>query len=110
MGLMTRTMSDYDTDVAVWAEQQADALRRWRDADATGDLPDMTPKLPKLLETPNRAPALTADWATAATEARRQRDAEAKAARAAKQQRSRQERAAAAAWSPVHEIPRIRRT
>ena len=28
MGLMTRTMSDYDTDVAAWAEQQADALRR----------------------------------------------------------------------------------
>jgi hypothetical protein len=41
-------------------------------------------------------PALTPDWATAATEARRQRDAAAKVARSAQQQQWRQ----AHAWSP----------
>jgi hypothetical protein len=56
-------------------------------------------------ETPTRAH----DWATAATEARRQRDAAAKVERSGRQQQRRQELEAANAWSPTHEIPRIRR-
>ena len=62
-------------------------------------LPDTTPK-PH--ETPIRAP----DWVVAATEARRRRDDTVKQGMA---DRRRQERAEAAAWSPVHENPRIRR-
>jgi hypothetical protein len=57
-------------------------------------------------ETPNR----TLDWATVATEARRQRDAEAKVEQSARQQQRRHELEAANAWSPQHEIPRIRRS
>jgi hypothetical protein len=45
---------------------------------------------------PNRTPAQIPDWAAAATEARRQRDAAAKVARSAQQQQWRQ----AHAWSP----------
>jgi hypothetical protein len=44
----------------------------------------------------NRSAALTPDWATAATEARRQRDAAAKVARSEHQRQRRQ----AHAWSP----------
>jgi hypothetical protein len=72
-------------------------------------LPDMTPRRPLPRETPNRTLAQRLDWATAATEARRQRDAEAQAEMTERKRRLRQERAAAAAWSPVHENPRIRR-
>jgi hypothetical protein len=59
----------------------------------------MTPKLPKLLETPNRALAQRLDWATAATEARRQRDTEVKAERTERKRQRRQE----LAWSPAHQ-------
>ncbi|HEY2595334.1 MAG TPA: hypothetical protein VGK33_15690 [Chloroflexota bacterium] len=47
-------------------------------------------------EPPNRA----IDWATAATEARRQRDAEAKQGVLEQLQRRQQERTESAAWSP----------
>jgi hypothetical protein len=47
---------------------------------------------------------LRLDWATAATEARRQRDAEVKAALTERRRRQRQEHAAANAWSPRIEI------
>ena len=60
----------------------------------------MTSKLQKG-ETANR----TLDWAAAATEARRQRDAAAKVERSTQQRQRRQ----ANAWSPQHEISRIRR-
>ena len=56
-------------------------------------------------ETPTRAH----DWATAATEARRQRDAAAKVERSERQRQRRRELEAANAWAPTHEIPRIRR-
>ena len=65
----------------------------------------MTPKLPKPRETPNRTLAQHLDWATAATEARRQRDAEAQVERAERKRQRRQE----LAWAPQHEISRIRR-
>jgi hypothetical protein len=65
----------------------------------------MTSK-PQKGKTPNR----TLDWATAATEARRQRDAAAKVERSGRQRQRRQELEAANAWSPQHEIPRIRRS
>jgi hypothetical protein len=61
----------------------------------------MTPRLPKPHETPNRMLAQRLDWATAATEARRQRDAEAQAERIERKRQRRQE----LAWSPQHEIP-----
>jgi hypothetical protein len=66
-----------------------------------GDLPNMTSKRQKVHEPTNR----TLDWATAATEARRQRDAAAKVERSTQKRQRRQE----LAWSPQHEIPRIRR-
>jgi hypothetical protein len=56
-------------------------------------------------ETPTRVH----DWATAATEARRQRDADAKAELIKRKWQRRQEHEAANAWAPTHEIPRIRR-
>ena len=59
------------------------------------ELPDMTPK-PHEPREPNRSAALRLDWATAATEARRRRDAEAKVTRSEKQLQWRQ----AHAWSP----------
>ena len=62
----------------------------------------MTPKLPKPRETPNRMLARL-DWATAATEARRQRDAEVKEERTERKRRRRQERA----WPPPQETRRI---
>jgi hypothetical protein len=83
------------------------ALRHWPITlpTETGDLPNMMSKRQQAHETPNR----TLDWATAATEARRQRDAEAKVELSARQRQRRQEREAVNAWSPQHEISRIRR-
>jgi hypothetical protein len=60
-------------------------------------------------ESINRSPAMPLDWATAATEARRQRDAAVKASLTAQHQQRRQERAVASAWSPQIEISRIRK-
>jgi hypothetical protein len=60
-------------------------------------------------EPTNRTPARSPDWATAATEARRRRDAAAKVEQSGRQLQRRQELEAANAWSPQHEIPRIRR-
>jgi hypothetical protein len=51
-----------------------------------------------------RTPARSLDWATAATEERRQRDAVVKLVFVEQRQRWRQERAASAAWSPRIEI------
>jgi hypothetical protein len=56
----------------------------------------MTPKPHEPREPPNRLAAIAPDWATAATEVRRQRDAAAKVARAEQQRQWRQ----AHAWSP----------
>jgi hypothetical protein len=56
---------------------------------------------------PQKEPAnRTLDWAAAATEARRQRDAEMNAVLTARRERGRQERDA---WSPTHEISRTRK-
>ena len=66
-------------------------------------MPMRRPQSPK----PQQEPAnRSLDWAAAATEARRQRDAETKAVLTERRERGRQERAA---WSPQHEISRIRR-
>ena len=51
----------------------------------------------------------TLDWATAATEARQQRDAAAKVERSGRQRQRRQELEATNAWAPRHEIPKVRR-
>jgi hypothetical protein len=56
----------------------------------------MTPKPHEPREPTNRSAALTPDWATAATDARRQRDAAAKVTRSEQQRQWRQ----AHAWSP----------
>jgi hypothetical protein len=67
----------------------------------------MTPRRPLPRETPNRTLAQRLDWATAATEARRQRDAEAQAERTERKRQRRHEREA---WSPPpQETSRIRR-
>ena len=63
------------------------------------------PRMSKPRETPNRTLAKRLDWATAATEARRQRDAEVKVERSTRQRQRRQ----ADAWSPQSEFPRQRR-
>ena len=60
----------------------------------------------KPYEPKNRSPAMSLDWATAATEERRQRDAAEKANQIAQHE---QRRAAAAAWSPRIEISRTRK-
>ena len=54
----------------------------------------------------NRSAALTPDWATAATEARRRRDDAVKQEIEERRQQRRQARAAADAWSPTHEKTR----
>jgi hypothetical protein len=56
----------------------------------------MTPKLHEPRKPMNRSAALNPDWATAATEVRRQRDAAAKVTRSEQQRQRRQ----AHAWSP----------
>jgi hypothetical protein len=56
----------------------------------------MTPKPHEPREPPNRSATPSSDWATAATEARRQRDAAAKVARSEQQRQWRE----AHAWSP----------
>jgi hypothetical protein len=56
----------------------------------------MTTKLHELRQPTNRSAAPRPDWAAAATEARRQRDAKVKAVLTERQRLGRQERA----WSP----------
>jgi len=59
-------------------------------------------------EPTNRTHIRTLDWATAATEARRQRDAEAKLKLTEQLRERRKKRAATATWSPQHDISRPR--
>jgi hypothetical protein len=65
----------------------------------------MTSKPHEPRELTNRSAAPTPDWAAAATEARRQRDAAAKVARSEQQRQRRQ----ANAWSPMQEVSRTRK-
>jgi hypothetical protein len=59
-------------------------------------------------ELANRTPEPSSDWAAAATEARRRRDEAVKQRTAELEQERQQARAAANAWSPQHEIPKVR--